>query len=57
MFELNQIYNIDCMHAMKEIPDKYFEIAIVDPPYGRKEQGGKNRSGYVKQKKWQQDIC
>lgn len=49
MFESNQIYNIDCMDAMKEIPDKYFELAIVDPPYGRKEHGGKNRSGYVKQ--------
>lgn len=35
---------------MKEIPDKYFELAIVDPPYGRKEHGGKNRSGYVEQK-------
>lgn len=38
------------MEAMKEIPDKYFELAIADPPYGRKEHGGKNRSGYVKQK-------
>ena len=25
---------MDCMEAMKEIPDKYFELAIVDPPYG-----------------------
>lgn len=22
------------MEAMKEIPDKYFELAICDPPYG-----------------------
>lgn len=41
---------MDCMEAMKEIPDKYFELAIADPPYGRKEHGGKKRSGYVKQK-------
>ena len=27
-------YNIDCMEGMKQIPDKYFELAIVDPPYG-----------------------
>ncbi len=27
-------YNQDCMIAMKEFPDKYFELAIVDPPYG-----------------------
>lgn len=24
----------DCMEYMKEYPDKYFDIAIVDPPYG-----------------------
>ena len=34
MFELNKLYNRDCMEAMKEIPDKYFELAICDPPYG-----------------------
>ncbi len=34
MFELNRLYNMDCMEAMKEIPDKYFQLAIVDPPYG-----------------------
>jgi site-specific DNA-methyltransferase (adenine-specific) len=34
MLELNQLYNMDCMEAMKDIPDKYFELAIVDPPYG-----------------------
>jgi site-specific DNA-methyltransferase (adenine-specific) len=27
-------YNIDCMQGMKEFPDKYFDLAIVDPPYG-----------------------
>ena len=32
--ELNQLYNMDCLEAMKEMPDKYFELAIVDPPYG-----------------------
>ena len=25
---------MDCMDLMKEFPDKYFELAIVDPPYG-----------------------
>lgn len=33
MFELNKLYNMDCMQVMKEIPDKYFDLAIVDPPY------------------------
>lgn len=26
-------YNMDCMDGMKEFPDKYFDLAIVDPPY------------------------
>ena len=33
-YELNNFYNCDCMDLMKEFPDKYFELAIVDPPYG-----------------------
>ena len=32
--ELKGFYNMDCMEGMKEIPDKYFDLAIVDPPYG-----------------------
>ena len=32
--KLKGFYNTDCMEAMKEIPDNYFELAIVDPPYG-----------------------
>ena len=27
-------YNMDCMKGMREFPDKYFDLAIVDPPYG-----------------------
>lgn len=26
-------YNMDCMKGMAQFPDKYFELAIVDPPY------------------------
>ena len=26
--------NCDCMDLMREFPDKHFELAIVDPPYG-----------------------
>ena len=26
--------NMDCMGLMREYPDKHFELAIVDPPYG-----------------------
>lgn len=27
-------YNMDCMKAMKGFPDGFFDLAIVDPPYG-----------------------
>lgn len=27
-------FNMDCMEAMKEFPDKFFDLAVVDPPYG-----------------------
>ena len=31
---MNTFYNMDCMNGMKQIPDNFFELAIVDPPYG-----------------------
>lgn len=43
MFELNHLYNMDCMEAMKEIPDGYFQLAIVDPPYGIGHDGQRRR--------------
>lgn len=27
------VYNMDCMEGMKQYPDKYFDLAIVDVPY------------------------
>ena len=32
------------MEYMKNVPDKYYELAIVDPPYGIGEDGLKNHS-------------
>ena len=37
-------YNMDCMQGMKEFPDKYFDLAIVDPPYGIGENGDTNHT-------------
>lgn len=31
---MNIAYNMDCMEAMREMPDKCFDLAVVDPPYG-----------------------
>ncbi len=30
----SKAYNMDCMEGMKSFPDKHFDLAIVDPPYG-----------------------
>ena len=39
-------YNMDCMDGMKQFPDGYFELAIVDPPYG--DGGGVLRNGEIR---------
>lgn len=31
---ISEVFNIDCIDGMKQYPDKYFDLAIVDPPYG-----------------------
>lgn len=46
---ISEVYNGDCMEYMAKFPDKFFELAIVDPPYGI----DINRSGrLVKEKGW-----
>lgn len=40
----------DCLDGMAAMADKAFDLAIVDPPYGRGEDGGTNRCHGVKQK-------
>ena len=34
MIEMNSFICGDCMDYLQEFPDKYFDLAIVDPPYG-----------------------
>lgn len=29
----NEVFLLDCMEGMKQYPDKYFDLAVVDPPY------------------------
>jgi len=43
--------NMDCMDLMKAAPDNAWDLAIVDPPYGIGEAGGKDRRGKSKHKK------
>lgn len=30
----SEVFNEDCMDVMSRYPDKYFDLAVVDPPYG-----------------------
>lgn len=39
-----ELLNIDCMTYMAGLPDKAFDLAIVDPPYGIGENGDRNAS-------------
>lgn len=41
---MNIAYNMDCMEYMQTLPDKSFDLAVVDPPYGIGESGPKNHT-------------
>ena len=57
---ISRVYNMDCMEFLKQCPDKYFELAIVDPPYGIGASEmimgkGKNKK-YTNGKKWDNTV-
>ena len=31
---ISDVRNMDCMEFMRQFPDKFFDLAVVDPPYG-----------------------
>lgn len=37
---MNTVYHMDCMEVMKQYPDGYFDLAVVDPVYGDVPSGG-----------------
>jgi site-specific DNA-methyltransferase (adenine-specific) len=51
MIDKTRVFNIDCMVGMKATPDKFYQLAIVDCPYGLGENGG-NISRHHSQKKY-----
>jgi len=42
MKPISDVRLADCMDFMREFPDGFFDLAVVDPPYGL-QGGGKNR--------------
>lgn len=57
MDELGKIklYNADCMEVMAKYPDKYFDLAVVDPPYGIGISKNPVRQMH-KRKEWDKEI-
>lgn len=48
MTRMTKYFNKDCMQGMKQYPDKYFDLAIVDPPYGISMDKGTSGFGHAK---------
>jgi len=36
----SEVFNTDCVEYMRTLPDKAFQLAIADPPYGIRDAGG-----------------
>ena len=46
------VYNTDCLEAMRQMGDKAFDLAIVDPPYGIGRSGHALSISADKTKQW-----
>lgn len=45
--DLLDIRHADCMDMMREFPDKHFDLAIVDPPYGINADANAHKNGVM----------
>ena len=41
----SEVYLMDCVAGLRHYPDNYFDLAVVDPPYGIGYDGAKQTSG------------
>jgi site-specific DNA-methyltransferase (adenine-specific) len=61
-FDMINFHNIDCIDFMKQKPENYYDLAIVDPPYGigadKAQNNGGEKWGYKKYKNtdWDKEI-
>jgi len=55
---ISEVFNEDCMIGMARYPDKYFDLAVVDPPYGIRQDGHRenNRSKLAKSKNYHKAL-
>lgn len=56
----NKITFADCFEIMQQLPDKCIDLAFIDPPYGKKCDGGSYGFGLTpkqyQKKKWDEKI-
>ena len=55
---LSEVQLLDCMEGMKQYPDKFFDLAVVDPPYGigAENHAGDEASGWTQWERKDWDI-
>ena len=55
---ISEVFNEDCISGMKRFPDKHFDLAIVDPPYGIKESAHRvnSKTKATKTKEYVSDL-
>jgi len=57
---LSTVYLMDCIEGMKQFPDKIFDLAVVDPPYGigvnKMQLGNGKRKIYRGENDWDNSI-
>ena len=50
------VFNEDCIAVMKRYPDKFFDLAVVDPPYGLADKLAHAGNGKNAQSKFTEDF-
>ena len=57
---LSTVYLMDCIEGMKQFPDKIFDLAVVDPPYGiganKMQLGNASKKVYRGENDWDNSI-
>jgi len=53
---VSEVYLMDNIELMKHYPDKYFDLAVVDPPYGYRTEETKNINFRQVSKNWNTGI-
>ena len=50
----SEVFCMDCMEALKTLPDNAFDLAVVDPPYGDALEHTHTHTRAVEVPRWEQ---